>query len=72
MFFCDSVLRAYLHIVSIGTGLSENGRDGWVTANFQVIFGALVSLKKIGEEARCFDEEGRVRGTRVSNPASKV
>lgn len=37
----------YLHVVFVGAGFSEDGRDGWVTANLQVIFGALILLKKI-------------------------
>lgn len=37
----------WLYVVSVGAGLSEDGWDGWVTANFQIIFGALVPLNKI-------------------------
>ena len=49
----------YLYVVSIGAGLSEDGRDGWVTANFQIIFGALLSLKKISKEACWISEKAR-------------
>lgn len=36
-----------LYVVSVGTGFSEDGWDGWVTAHLQVIFGALILLKKV-------------------------
>lgn len=41
----------WLYVVPVGAGLSEDGWDGWVTANFQIIFGALIPLKKISKEA---------------------
>lgn len=40
----------YLNVVSIGAGLSEDGWNGWVTAYFQIIFGAFISFKKICKE----------------------
>lgn len=41
-----------LDVVSVGAGFSEDGRDGRITANLQIIFGALILLKKISKEAR--------------------
>lgn len=38
---------AHLSVVSIGVGFSEDGWDGGVTANLQIIFGALILLKEI-------------------------
>lgn len=42
----------HLYVVSVGAGLGEDGWDGRVTANFQIIFGALVPLKEISKKAR--------------------
>lgn len=46
-----------LYVVFIGAGLSEDGRDGWITANFQIIFGTLIPLKKISKVARWLSEK---------------
>lgn len=46
----------YLYVVSVGAGLSEDGWDGWITTNFQIIFGAVIPLKKISKEACWFSE----------------
>lgn len=46
----------HLDIVSIGAGLSEYSWDGWITANFQIIFGALIPLKEISKVASWYSE----------------
>jgi len=43
--------QTHLYVVDVGAGLSEDGWDRWVAAHFQVIFGALVLLQEIREEA---------------------
>ena len=48
----------YLNIVAVDTSLGENGWNGWVTtAQLNLIFGALVSLKEVRKEASCSGEE---------------
>lgn len=39
----------YLYIVSIGADFIEDGWDGWVAANLQIVFGALIFLKEISK-----------------------
>lgn len=41
----------WLYVVPIGAGLREDSRDGWITAHFQIIFGALIPLKEISKMA---------------------
>lgn len=45
--------KTYLYVVSIGAGLSEYRWDGWITANFQLIFGTLIPLEEIGQVECC-------------------
>lgn len=40
-----------LYIVSIGADFIEDGWDGWVAANLQIVFGALIFLKEISKVA---------------------
>lgn len=49
----------YLHVVAIGAGLREDSRYGWITAHFQVIFGALIPLKEISKVTSWFSEKER-------------
>lgn len=37
----------HLDVDSVGAGLGENRRDGWITANLQFIFGAFIPLQEI-------------------------
>lgn len=48
----------YLYVVGIGAGLREDSWDGWITAHFQIIFGALIPLKEISKMAGWFSEKG--------------
>lgn len=41
----------YLYVVSIRADFREDRWDGRVTANFQIVFGALILLKEISEKA---------------------
>lgn len=48
----------YLDVVCIAASLREDSWDGWITAHFQIIFGALIPLKEISKMASWFLEKG--------------
>lgn len=50
----------YLYIVGVGAGLREDSWDGWITAYFQIIFGALIPLKEISKMASWYSDKGDV------------
>lgn len=50
----------YLYIVGVGDGLREDSWDGWITAYFQIIFGALIPLKEISKMASWYSDKGDV------------
>ncbi|KAA8589441.1 hypothetical protein FQN60_012806, partial [Etheostoma spectabile] len=44
-----------IYCEGMSNGFCEDGWDRWVTANFQIIFGALIPLKKISKKT-CLDD----------------